>query len=405
VLGLLAVTAGGFALAGVNAWAWYHYRAAEDDLAHRRFTQARQHLNHCLWAWPRSAETWFLAARAARLTRDYPATDRLLQRCRQLNGVPELLDLEAALARVQRGDMAGLEAPLWVYVDKDYEDAPWILEALAQGYLHHNRWPLALTCLNRLLERQPDNTEFLTLRGGVYENAGELDAAAKDYRQAIAGDAENVPARLGQAQIDLRQSRPGEAIELYEWVRQRRPEDPEMLRGLGRAYREAGRFDEARRLLDELVTRRPRDALALAERGKLAWSEGRPGEAESWLRRSFALAPRERETNYYLFLCLQQLGKEGEAREFQERFKEIEADQARLIALYGALEKRPRDLSLPCEVAEILLRNQQDEQALAWLDGVLQQDAGYRPAHALLATLYERKGDRRRAQWHRQQSQ
>jgi hypothetical protein len=57
VLGLLAVITGGFALAGVNAWAWYHYRAAEADLAHRRFVQARQHLDHCLWAWPRSAET------------------------------------------------------------------------------------------------------------------------------------------------------------------------------------------------------------------------------------------------------------------------------------------------------------------------------------------------------------
>src|SRR5262249_60945121 len=119
------------------------------------------HLEHCRGAWPGRAAPCFLAARAARLTRDYRATDRLLERCRQLGGVADVLDLEAALAKVQRGEMAGLETPLWGYVEKGYDESPWILEALAQGYLHQNRWPQALACLERLLERDPDNADFL----------------------------------------------------------------------------------------------------------------------------------------------------------------------------------------------------------------------------------------------------
>src|SRR5437764_24854 len=84
-----------------------------------RFAQARERLSYCLGVWADDPQAHLLAARAARLARDYKETDRLLARCRDLGGVPEAIDLEGALARAQRGELHGLEAYLWAFVEHD----------------------------------------------------------------------------------------------------------------------------------------------------------------------------------------------------------------------------------------------------------------------------------------------
>ena len=64
--------------------------------------------------------------------------------------------------------------------------------------------------------------------------------------------------------------------------------------------------------------------------------------------------------------------------------------------------KKRRDLSLPCAVAELMVRNGHGEQGLRWLESVLQQDPSYKPAHALLADYYQSIGDLALAAKHRQ---
>ena len=131
------------------------------------FMFARQRFAACLRVWGQDPQVHLLAARAARLTRDYAETERLLRRCRDLGGVPEAIDLENALARAQRGELRGIEAYLWTFVERQYSDTPWILEALAQGYMQTCRLPAALGCFQRLLKASPNNPDFLVWAGSV----------------------------------------------------------------------------------------------------------------------------------------------------------------------------------------------------------------------------------------------
>jgi tetratricopeptide (TPR) repeat protein len=405
VIATLLLLIGGVSyVAGLYAWAEYQYRAAQDDLAARRFAQARQRLEGCLGVWPDDPQAHLLAARAARLTRDYGETDRLLRRCRDLGGVPEAIALEDALARAQRGELAGVEGYLGALVERGYTDTPLILEALAQGYLRTCRWPAALGCLERLLPDAPHNADFLAWAGWAHESLGHIDQARALYGRAVVVDPDHQAARLGLADMLAQGSAPAEAVDHYEWLRQRRPEDPAVLVGLARCRRLLGQRDEAGRLLDRVLAGQPNHARALAEYGKVAWDAGQVEAAAQWFRRALAVAPRERAPTYDLYLCLQRLGRDREAADCLARLKEIEADQDRMGELLAALAKAPNDLALPCAVAEILLRNGQGEQACQWLEGVLQRDPAYKPAHALLADHYQRAGKAARAERHRQLS-
>src|SRR5207253_5311228 len=87
--------------------------------------------------------------------------------------------------------------------------------------------------------------------------------------------------------------------------------------------------DAARRLIDSVLQRWPDMPTAQAARGELALLEGKPEEAESWLRRSLAAAPAQYEVRYQLYRCLIQLRRDEEARVEEGRVEELKKDARR----------------------------------------------------------------------------
>src|SRR5262249_60075259 len=121
--------------------------------------------------------------------------------------------------------------------------------------------------------------------------------------------------------------------------------------------------------LDEVLAAQPKNAEALAERGKLALQTGRAAQAEKPLRQALALAPYDRETNYTWYLCLRQLGREDEAARALEAVQRIRADLQRVSELRRRVAASPPDASLRCGGGGIFLRNGQDREGLRWLEG------------------------------------
>src|SRR5262249_38820795 len=67
---------------------------------------------------------------------------------------------------------------------------------------------------------------------------------------------------------------------------------------------------------------------------------------------------------------------------------------------------RPEATAAQClEAAEVALRLGKEEAAVRWLESALRKDSKSPAAHALMAEIYERHGDRPRAEFHRQQAQ
>src|SRR5262249_19577121 len=148
--------------------------------------------------------------------------------------------------------------------------------------------------------------------------------------------------------------------------------------GLATCRRQLGQKEEARRLLDLLIQAQPRNALALAERGKVALEANQLAEAEDWLHRAALEDPNDRDVVYPYYQCLKQRGKDDAARGWSERLDRIKADLDRLAELTRQIIRSPRDPEPRYEAGVLLLHNGRDKEGLVWLQSALQIDPGHR---------------------------
>ena len=315
--------------------------------------------------------------------------------------MPEAIELERCLLRAQRGDLNRVESYLRVCLQKDHPDKLLILEALSQGYLKTYNLPAAVSCLTQWLDLQPNQVQALTWRGRALELQRQHEDALADYSQAVALQPDAEEARLHLADLLTEVNRGKDALEHYEYLRQRHAPPTKVLLGLARCRRELGQSEEARQVLEELLAQEPKDFQALAERGRLALEAGDAAAAEEWLRQSLALAPYERETNHIFLQCLHRRGKKKEADECQARLEQINEDLRRLVEVTRAILRTPHNPALRCEAGTIMLRNGQEKEGLRWLESALQEDPRHAATHRALADYYERTGQAEQAKQHR----
>jgi tetratricopeptide (TPR) repeat protein len=397
---LLLLIGGVIWFIGVNVRAEYDYRAAERALEQRDFGTARALLDRCLGVRPRSAETHYLAARAARRAGDFDDAGRHLRTCEQLGGAPEALELERALVRVQRGDAEMYAGWLLKCVEQDHPDSVLILEALATGFMKTYRMNHADHCLRLWLEREPDNVQALMWRAELAERR-QSSEAVEYYRRAVEADPEHEEARLRLASGLLSLHRHEEAARHYEWLRERHPDRADVLVGLARCRREMGRPEEAKRLLELALAANPKHVAALHERGRVALEMDQPAEAEEWLRKAAAAAPNHQEITFTLYQCLQARGKTTEARQLHAQIERINASLERLGELTRKIAASPNDADLRYEAGMIFLNNGQEVEGLRWLASALNENPRHAPTHRALTEYYEHAGDSARADQHR----
>jgi tetratricopeptide (TPR) repeat protein len=385
---LLVVTA--LAAGGGLAARWYRtgqlLRRGEEALAAREYAQAREHLTRYLEARPGDARARLLAARAARRLRLYEEASEHLRRCRKDGGDAEAVEVEYALIEVQRGG-EGPAAALRERALRDDELALVILEVLIQHDLDTYRLWEALHGLTLYLSRRPDDLQARLARGYVWERFLYFADALEDYRKAVEAHPDSPEARLRLADTLLLGGTPGEALGQYEWLAGpgRWPDRPEVRFGVARCRRRLGEVEEARRLLDALAAEFPEHGELLWERGELELDQGRPAEAEPWLRRALRSIPHDRRVSYSLSRCLRELGRREEAETFEARVQQIDADLRRLDQVCKEVMKRPDDAALRCEAGLLFLRNGERHEGVRWLQMALRLDPGCEAARAALA--------------------
>jgi tetratricopeptide (TPR) repeat protein len=402
ILILLGLIGLGGTLAGRSIWGWYHFQEAERALVRRDFEQAQAHLERCLLVRSSSPETHFLAARAARCAGHCDDAERHLNESQRLGELPERVRLERALLAVGRGHRSPrIERELQYLVEQDHPDSVLILEVLAKFYMKSYQMRLALACLNRWLEREPENTQALMWRADTHERLLMYQDALKDWDQVVAIDPQHDEARQRLAEGLVEANQPAAALAHFEYLARRQPEDTKVMLGLARCRHLLDQLEEAQKLLDALLLASPNDAAALRERGRLALETGRPGEAEQWLRKAWDLAPYERATTYVLFVSLTQLGRFEEAKEFLDKLEVIDKKLDSLKGITRAISDNPGDAALRHQAGLIFLQTGQAKEGLRWLNSALQEDPGYRPAHQALMDYYESIGDEEQAALHR----
>jgi tetratricopeptide (TPR) repeat protein len=397
-IALLVLLAGAGWRVGRHLWASYHFRAARQSLEQRDFAAADAHLHLCLAVWGDDGASHLLAARCARRAGRLDEAERHLARCRKVEGAA----LEAALLRVQRGQLGDAESYLKRTIAPDHPDAALALEALALGYAKTERLANLLECTALWLQVRPEDPQALTWRGYAWERLRNATEARTCYERAVAADPTYDDARLPLGNLLLQRfKQPREGVEQFENVRQRRPEEPAVLLGLARGYRLLDRLDEAEQAIESLLARHPDRAEALTERGKLALARGQLSEAEGWLRQAATRAADDREALYSLIQCLHQRGQEEEARACTARLRKLETDLARMDELIAEIGRHPNDPDLRRQAGVICLRYGKDQEGLHWLHSALQAVPSHSATHAVLAEYYAQRGHADQAALHR----
>jgi tetratricopeptide (TPR) repeat protein len=386
---------------GRYVWAHWHYREAQKAWEMRDFIGAHQHLTQYLKVWPQSGPVYLEAARAARKAGQFDEAERHLLRGLDLGGDAETILVEQLLIHVQQGHLAEVESQLVNRVHRDHPDSVQILEVLTLAYIQTYQLFNAQECLARWLDREPDRLEAWLLQAQVFQKLQNHGRALDSYRRAFELDPDKDDIRLEMAGHLASTNQIDEALEHFEYLRQKQGDTPAVLKGLACCRRALNQPEEARRLLETVLTENARDWRALTERGRLATQYESAGEAEAWFRRAVAVAPQESDVLYSLHQCLESLGKHQEAAEVLARLKRNETDLTRMADLVRAIAGNPHDPNLRCEAGLVLMRNGLQSEAQRWLESALAEDPLHPATHQALADHYERAGDLDKAMEHR----
>jgi Tfp pilus assembly protein PilF len=382
----------------------YHVRRAKEAIGARDFTRARAHLEQGLWYRPNSIEALYLTARTARRDRDYKKAKEFLTAYKAKGGIPDAQKLEEDLALAQSGQLGLVEKKLLVFISVNHEDSPFVLEALAQGYMYNGRWAEAIHCLNRLMEYWPEDYAVHVWRAWVFESLLQPARAEKELRQALdlRPDLDDTRLRLAEVLVLEQQYEPA-SLEL-EILKKKLPEDEVVALLMAKCCSERNRFDEAKDLLLPLLEKKPKDAAVLKEMGNVALKQAHWLEAEKWLRQCLKGTPRDLQANLFLQQCLHQLGNDAEAEKLQNQIDEIQKDRRRLDQLLLEIMATKDSIPIRLEASRILLRSDQELEGVKLLEGILQEDPTNTEACGFLADHFQAKGDKALAEAYRRRA-
>lgn len=401
----------GVLLAGASPflWAGYHWYAGQAALKRHHNAEAYRHLDACLqvWPWSRRASVHLLAVRAARRDGDFPGAFQRLQKAQTTLGdpSPEVL-LEWALLHAAGGDLENVEGLLLDLLRNDSPHTVLILEALTEGYMQMARIAEALRGADEWLARDPDNVKALYLRSNIYRQSGSWSKAAPDLRRVVELDPEYPQARwwLGIALVNI--GRYDEAARHLEILRQRQPDDVEILVRLAICQHRLGRSREARALLDAVLAQRPDHGLAFLTLGQVAQGNGQLDEAEKWLRQAARVLPYHYRVHWALTECLRQQGKTEQAESEAAYANQLRDRWARFSEITThLLSQRRNDPALYYEAAKLMFELGSPEEGKTWLSKALLVDPHYVPALTALADSYEKQGDRASAEEYRRRAE
>jgi predicted Zn-dependent protease len=400
---LLAVAAWSFYRASRFWWADSQLDAARSALDRADFTSARAYLQQFLSVRTDNPEAYFMLAQAARRDNKEEEAEKYYQRCQELGGYEDLLNLDRMMFRAQKGDLEPVEAPLMAFVNNHYPGRFLILESLVRGSIHKYYLNRALSHLERWLKEQPDQPRALLWKGETLIQLQRQAEAIQTFRHLVEVAPDNYEARLALGNLLLSASQPKAALEQF------RPPWPWPLAdqaAVGEAECQLAlkNPDAAANVLDKLLAE-PGKPLpeALLLRGKVEMAHNQLAGAERWFRQAVELAPLDRDAIAGLAECLSKQNKQlVEADRLQEKVKGIDRDTAQLKDVKAKILATPRNAALRCQAGEICFKIGQDKEGLHWLASALQDDPLNEETHRVLAKYYRAHGQTELALLHEQ---
>jgi tetratricopeptide (TPR) repeat protein len=393
---LLGALAAGAYVGSTVLWYRWRFQSALQAERARDFETAQRELTACLQHRPADGRAHLLAARLgwrSRLDELSPGTGwdlPLREHLKLAEADPLLIEQvthEEQIIDALSGRLDAVAGALARRLKEGDTDEVPVLEALTWANIVLVRYPVATKAVAALISRHPDHARAHYWRGLIRELAQGADGPPDaDYRQAVELAPGVLQFRLALARALSRHPNTcQEALGLFEELQAGNAHNQEVLAGLGRCRLDLGMARTALPVLQEAVEGAPDDGELLADLGRATLESGNAAAAEPILRRAIALAPNSRLPNYYLGLCLNQLGKAVDAKSFLDAATRILDDAQKIRELNRQLLHNPSPGAQErFALGELLCRTGQDRLGEYWLRSALDADPSYEPARKAL---------------------
>ena len=405
--GCVSLIAGASLVGIVLVFCWndwrvdWHLRAARSALKSRDLDQAFAALEAATRVSPDSGEVLFWMARAYRRQGKLNDVHRYLQRAQQAGISRSRIQREEWLAMAQAGQMTDAEPHLKeLFVDPG-EDGPEICEAYANGYLLSYRFAQALAVVDAWQSDFPKDPQPHLLRGLLAEQNSNWTTAAEHFQKAFDLAPQRVDLRLRLANVLLVLRRTDEAVSHFQQLLKMVPNSAEVQTGWGRMLVVQGQSDQAREIFQQVLKTHPQDYDATLALGQLELNDNHLDEALALLQLAVAMQPNDAEVRNALAGALQRAGRAAEARMHFEYVAKAQEATLLIQALRAQVMVNTKDVEARYKIAELLRDASNQTDRLAWLRSIIEIDPRYQRAHAALAELYAKTGNRELAATHR----
>lgn len=212
-----------------------------------------------------------------------------------------------------------------------------------------------------------------------------------------------------------RQGKAAEAEAAYRSALEKDGRFGEAQHQLGLLFFDRGDFEAAREAFERATATRPSQAVYWKNLGRALRRLREYGHAADAFRQALRLAPRDIETEKFLAFALDEAGASAEALAQYQRSIRLDprdaglrANQAGLLERLGrtkeaeqtyrtALEIHPHEEMAVTGLAVLLEKQNQLPLAIRLIEKIIEDHAATADTYFLLARLYEREGDRKKA--------
>ncbi len=356
------------------------------------------------------ARAWSLMAEIESRADNPAEVEQATTQAMALSEQDEALRLRRALARIDKGDLAGAHEDLQVLARAAPKD-PRVLHARGLLALRQERFAEARDLLERLYGMQPENQQAAFLLGVAHFALGDMQRAElmlAPSAQALVPDP-NLLRLLAQARLRL--GRTDAAAKAVGPLLAVQPDVPEVMSLAASIYLAQGRDAEARALLEQVLALRPE---AAAERLQLGLALLRTGEKQRGLEEMGRATGNFTDTRHgevVLLLGYLQAGAFDEAAGVAQRMhaetpdspdpwnatgliQEMQGElDSAADAFARALALRPGDPGIGSNLARVELRRGREASARTVYRGVLEHHPEHLDTLMTLARLEARGGD------------
>jgi len=208
----------------------------------------------------------------------------------------------------QAGEVAAADRCYRRVLERDpgNADAHYLLGALLG---QHGDPAAAVGYLQQAIAAKADFSDAHAALGNVYLVLENHAAAVASYERAVALDARNAAAYFNLGVVYQSGGRPAAALEAYTHAYALAPNLPKLLKNRTALQIELGQYDDARRMLEAVLSERPDDLEALKCLGSVLQNLHCPDQALAYYEKAHGLDPDDRELLKNLGIVLRELGR------------------------------------------------------------------------------------------------